>query len=454
MKRFVGLLAALTLLGAACTSPEVVAPTVPQPTVPQPTGENPGVHLAGDPEITPLSYYIQQRQVAWAKDFGHLWQDIMMDTLGISADTSQWTTDNMHICVPGCSEFYAGAVLLTFTDVVWDPENTTLVYGPVKKLDSVDKNYHGSGFLADLQDENEPLQINQTQTVTSEHTRETSFSTETRFDIASSQKVTIGGDNTGAKVEGEFSEAFGVTWDESEANTESTSVSVSKSIDYEFEPGDAWLLLLKTEATSYEGDMTVTGVPTWTVEVKWNTPLDYERSKWAPAVWGSHVTKCDGDPYAGLITCDFKVTIDEWQEAIEGVNTNFPGLHNYKPYDADTAGHVKNLWDPAKRQIVWNGKQTYTSDGVVDIAVTKVTGKDLDQIQRDNGLDDDQVHHGPVTTVSAGAPTEATGEGVACTAPSMVVLPDAIYVCSNGVILKHDVTGRVEEGFQPIVLDN
>ena len=360
--------------------------------------EPPASYLAAAPDdpVVPLSYLIKQRQVAWAADSAYVWQDLI-DSCSVAhpIDARDWTTSDMHLTVGAPN---GTPVKLTFTKVGWDPDHTDITYGPVTRLKSVDKTFAGAGFLILLSGSEEPLSVDQTQTVTEDASRSTTFENETHFDIGS--ETTVGGSGFGISAEQKFSAAFGEKFDTTKQQSESTDHSVEKHIEYEAEPQRDTLLLLTTDSSTYRGALTVTGTPEWTVKAEWDNGGIWQFCQ-GPG-WGPF-----HDPHnAGLRChnhkCAASWTLTEMQEMLSGVNTDWSGMADYKPGYVPLTNrgdskfvpvkpHIDNLFDPGKRHIEWHGEQTYSTDGIVDITVTDVTGQDPDAVQRQYGLNDDQV---------------------------------------------------------------
>ena len=345
----------------------------------------------------PLSYEVRESQEKMAGLVAKWWSELVRFNPG-TIDRSQWLVDNQVFAVHG----YQGRAFqlhVIFDHQGFDPAYSGWEYGKTRILDDTLAPVAGHSFLFDNRNHDEPLDIDQTESVTYSQTRSTSTSHETSIDIGIGSKTTgsIGGDAVGAKLEQEFSASLGIgSKDETtKAEEESTDRTASVDVQTSVDPDTATLGVIKSPDVTSLTPFAVNGV--WVspltisfVNIAFNSSSaakDLTRSKRAKE------SAYDGPTYF-LPTTVWTVKFTSWDDFIEtitGVNTDFPAINRQLGGD----GIVNALNDPENRRLQWSGTQHRKYQKASDYSyVDQAPGADLDSIIEQYGIDADHVIQG------------------------------------------------------------
>ena len=290
---------------------------------------------AGQTDPIPLSYLIKQMQNGIVRQMVGFVTLLISehDAGGWVVDSDAWAPDSMVFTRSGAQ----GYVHVEFEHLGWDPDLTDEEFGPLQVLDSVDKAYHGAGFLAALKDSPEGLDYRQAQTIEVEHHREVTMDRETHLDIGAEAGVTIGGDSVGVSVETKLTTEFGTRVDNSQTDGEARSTSTTKEINYLFPAGRDTLLTVTTRTVSTRRSMRINGVPDMGLTMTWPTSItDCILDHISPNAGCQHLIN-DGNRglrkvgrggACGSDQC-YQIRFPAWQdfnEMMEGFNTNFPRM--------------------------------------------------------------------------------------------------------------------------------
>ena len=153
--------------------------------------------------------------------------------------------------------FYGKTITAEFLGVGWDPDHSASQEGPGSIVSSLPKTYEGAGVLAKLQHSEQGVHYSQSQSVTQTRERKTSLTQEVSWDFGAEQ--TIGGSAFGVSLEAKFSEHFGTKIDTGQEDSEGTSDTVTKQIDFDFPPLRDTLLTLDTAQIQTRADLTIIG---------------------------------------------------------------------------------------------------------------------------------------------------------------------------------------------------
>ena len=361
------------------------------------------VGASSDPEV-PLSYLLKRMQIGFAQEFVWIARDLISGGVGTNIESSHWTKDNMVLNVGGLD--------FKFIHLGWDADHTDEEFGPRRLLDSVDKVYHGAGFLAALAGSDEPLDYKQSQTVTVEHSRVVTMDRETNLDIGAEIGTTIGGGELGVSVEAKLTTEFGVKLDNSQTDSEAHSTQTTKEIAYLFPAGRDTLLTLTTRTVQTERHLAINGVSNMGFDVSWLTSLTWANTQNHPPranlVVGNPLgvkVKGHGDEQTYNISFD---TWGEFEETLEGYNTDFPKMQGWlRAAERDNiwlgleggvnkteplGPHISRIRAPSIRRVVFTGTQREKEDGVLTVEPRDVTGENLGDVKTDLGLPDDLTH--------------------------------------------------------------
>ena len=388
---------------------EVSAGTI-EPT-PGTTGYDPACGAAGglsaptDP--IPLSYLLKQMQHGLVRQMVGFVTLLISehDAGGWTVNSDAWAPDSMAFTRSGAQ----GYVHIEFQHLGWDPDLTDEEFGPLQVLDSVDKAYHGAGFLAALRDSTEGLDYKQAQTIEVEHHREVTMDRETHLDIGAEAGVTIGGDSVGVSVETKLTTEFGTRVDNSQTDGEARSTATTKEINYLFPAGRDTLLTVTTRTVSTRRSMRINGVPDMGLTMTWPTSitdciLDHidqnAGCKHLINDGNRGLRKVGRGGPCGSDQC-YQIRFPAWQdfnEMMEGFNTDFPRMAGWLAWARGTFEPAFRPWpsivqlrDAATRTVAFTGVQREQEDGVITVTPLDVTGRDLGAIQTQYGLPDDQT---------------------------------------------------------------
>ena len=353
--------------------------------------------MPSDSPPIPLSYLIKQCHERIADPLGVFIRDFASYGLG-PPNLDHWNKDRMVVRYP----FYGKTVVVEFLNLGWDPDHTASQEGPGSIVSSLPKTYEGAGVLAKLQHSEQGVHYSESQSVTQTRERKTSLTQEVSWDFGAEQ--TIGGSAFGVSLEAKFSEHFGTKIDTGQEDSEGTSDTVTKQIDYDFPPLRDTLLTLDTASILTRADLTIIGRSESGLRITVPVGGRQEASTW----WPHFATPTNhgfiGKP--GLAIFEWKTWTD-FLTTLEGVNTDWPQVGHYRAlsrYDRvgvngeDDTGptmpvqpSINQLFDGAMRDIHFVGKTDRTEDGVIEITPQDVTGQDLDELQRRYRLGADQV---------------------------------------------------------------
>ena len=351
----------------------------------------------GSPPI-PLSYLIKEVHARIAVPLGVFIRDFASYGLG-PPNMDHWSKSNMVVRYP----FYGKTVEVEFLGVGWDPDHTASHEGPAALVSSTPKTYAGAGALAKLAQSEVGVHFSQAQSVTQTRERKTSLNKEVQWDFGAEQ--TIGASGYGLSLEAKFSEHFGEKINTGEEESEGSSMTVTKQIDYDFPPLRDTLLTLDTAEILTRADLTIMGrhEPGLRITVPVGHGLQYA-SSWWPHFATPRNAAFVGKP--GLAIFHWP----SWNDlltTLDGVNTEWAAVGHYRSLSRyDRVGvngevddgptipvqpSINQLFDGSLRDLHFIGKADVTADGVIEITPKDVTGQDLDDLQTRLKLGDHQV---------------------------------------------------------------
>ena len=275
--------------------------------------------MTTDSPPVPLSYLIKECHLALSVPLRVFLRDVIADGLPTKTGRQDgWSKDKMQLDM-------GGGITVEFTNPGWDPDHTDSIEGPGKTLGQDPKTYKGAGVLANLSGSSEGLNYRQEQTVTSTHERKTSLSKEVHWDIGAEQ--TIGASGYGVSLEAKFTEAFGEKIDTSKEDTEGTSKSVTKDIDYEFPAGKDTLLTLNTQQVRTRAPLTIIGRHLPGLRITTPSQGIAQGGRWASFVNTTHNRGCKLIGGHGWVL-EWPIWND-FLTCLNGQNVDWPAVGNF-----------------------------------------------------------------------------------------------------------------------------
>ena len=223
---------------------------------------------------------------------------------------------------------------------------------------------------------------------------------ETHFDIGSKTGVTIGGDSSGGKLEQELSVEFGMKFENSQTEAESTDTTVVKTINYTFPAHKDTLLRLDTRSVQSQRSLRINAVASMGFLVTLQQDLVWESGY--QQGWLRNYLFNEKNGSAGGVEkkgSTYEFGFGGWADFIDmlsGFNVKFPAMVGFlakaRQSDDKEKYNLIPLFSTAIRQIAWTGIQHETEDGVITLDVSDVTGQDLGAIKDKYALNEGQTH--------------------------------------------------------------
>ena len=314
-----------------------------------------------------------------------------------------------------------GEFSVKFTNIGFDPDNSKIVYGPKKQIDSALAELKGQAFLIDLESFGSDVEhrISRSETLRREvsHTLDREYHSETTGEISG----TIPGTGFEAKV----TQTFGFKVDDSETKTLGTD-STQAIEDSVICPAWKKSLIYFNKATQqFETPFDIDAVFASGIDMRVPTPTGGHLSKSSVQFnrhgkWYFNDRNNDG----GGSHKSF-ADLTELAQFFNGTDPDYPAMHGILQSMERANGAAweayRNILDPEKRRFQISGKRDSTYDDTVTYKVDDVTGQTLEEIEAKHGnvvtlgpLDVTHVLHsvanGPAYWRSTGTSTRVVSE--------------------------------------------
>lgn len=333
---------------------------------------------AADDAPEDLSFLLRESQRAL---LGALIQplltDVMQHNYGFLPSTPGFVADNW---LPDHQAWLWGdpseASGIRYVRVVFDgsqlgwQEGSTVAYGPAHLVSDTTQVKPDFTYLIDNQRGVADLTGELSESVTYLHERTTTTNTQWSIDIGSTQKLTLGGKESGIAFEGSVTEAFGWKLNTTDQERDSTNVTRTQKLSYSVPKGKAQLAKLASPTVVTERPLTL--------QAWWTMPFTIEVSGfWLQASWNvvsGPRTSVSGSGYGAATT--HWTGWDDFTAWIDATNTEFP--NHTDPWNPRTR------FDPAASDLP---KSSYTllqmtgtvhssEQAATEWTFTDVTGKD------------------------------------------------------------------------------
>ena len=273
---------------------------------------------------------------------------------------------------------------VTFEHRGWDPSRSEWVYGPEHVTKSELEVLENHSYLFDNRKGVEALDIDLEEDVTYEHSRSTSTSHTLQLDFGAKEKGTIGGEKSGVSLELEVSEALGITDQDTDAKSESTSVTRKQAVRTKVPAGTAVLATISAPTVTASRAFSIDGV--WLADMRlgfWGGdgpggayPGGYEAWAYIKNLAASQgrTTRGIAIPLSDDTLTEIHFTsMDDFLEALYGHNVYFPKVEDL-PQPRLVFFGIDEIIDG--RRIQWAGTELTTEQNAADYEFAAVTNVD------------------------------------------------------------------------------
>jgi len=320
-------------------------------------------------DIIPLSYLVRQRQLACAEALRAWFGDLNPPPFTQALTTRHWTRDDQRLAPADGDPNWNLNVVFDYNGF----EDGDISRGAVTTISDDIETLPDDTILLDNRRGAAPLTVDLTRSVTFAQSRQESTDTKMKIDIGSKVGGTIGGEAEGGTISAEISATFGIETDKGEIERESSDRTQTIHLATGVPVGSALLATISSPNL-------VTSQP-FTVHADIDGPF---RLEWASGLTnGRFAQLCHGPRYTGPPpgydqpdgqTCAVHFTgFDDWAEAVNGYNVDFPGKADDGPLEAE---HIALVM--AARAIEWSGTVRREAQQTAGYEFATVSGPAVD----------------------------------------------------------------------------
>ena len=328
-------------------------------------------------QVVPLSYLLRERQRAVADALGIWWEFFAGPPFMVPWKRDHWTRDDMRFY-----ETSDWGMNIVFEFAGFDPDQSQMVYGDPVTLGTSITDHPNATLLFDNRSHKPELDIDLSQSVTLLHSRSSDTSTRIAWDVGVKAKGTIGGEAVGATLETEVSANFGITTNTSQAESQSTSKTVSQDVRTKVPGYTATLCKFSSPRNRQRTPFDVRGYPDGAFTLQWNPGLHA----------GNLEQLCHGPRYSepgGKRALRFE-GFSDFYDMLMAYNVDFPGqVDNLNPSARHAGNPDTHAAMEAARLLVWSGTIETVADESVLVSFEDVT--DPDSAIEQYGITSDRI---------------------------------------------------------------
>lgn len=356
--------------------------------------------LFGPPPATE-SLLVLDAHRAYARALGDVWSQAFTWCGGVTGiDSSEWV-EHKRIWVGEAS--HARTMSVTFSDLGYDAELSTITYGTPTTVNTLVDPLSGHDYVFDLRAVDTPGNFTQTDKVTLSRSRSVTVTEGVTMDLTVESDTTIEGSYAGTKLEEDIKATFGIskTKETETATAESTDVETSHDFAVGLDAGQITRIRLTAGEADAATPVMIDAVADWTAtweighftcgtdSARWNCAIlgqdctgpapPHLVNKDNPAIWDCYrnYRGHSGPPPV----CSITVPLDETEAMWYGRTAAWVGLAGWlEQQPHTTANSLAAAVDPTNRRVQVTGVQHTTAEHTDLQRVTPVDPDDLDDI--------------------------------------------------------------------------